>query len=337
MKLVFAAALTFATLPLIAQEAPFRETVDVGLVLVDATVTDATGAPIIGLTADDFVVEEDGVPVSVSSVDYFTSRRLVSSVPGEQLAIDEVHEERWFVLFFHRYLGSNAQIDEMRARKDAIRWLEDELLPTDRVAVVSYDVRLRVLADFTGDVEVLRDAVNATATTTDGLRAEPAYAGDHSLFDVLDGDAAANETGRIYDAFSMIADALNPIRARKVMIVYSQGFGEDSPMTDDTYIRPVVSAMNRANVQVWGVQMPGLAIRSFHDNLARLAVETGGESLRTPVNYGTALRNADKANAGYYLLAYQSPKPPAPGESRRIQVELRNPEFRVTARPGYGG
>lgn len=337
MKVLFAAVFALVTLPVAAQEAALSETVDVDVVLVDATVTDSAGNPILGLGPDDFVVKEDGVRVPVESVDYFTSRKLVSSRLGETMPIDEVKDERWFVLFFHRYLGTNARSDEMRARKDAIRWIENEMLPTDRVAVVSYDVRTRIFADFTNDVQILRDAVNATATTADGLKSEPAYAADHSLFDVIDYDEAANDSARVFDALELVAEAVRPIRARKVMILYSQGIGEDGVLSDDIWIRPVVAELNRSNVQVWSVQIPGLGSRAFEDNLARIAVETGGEPLRNPVNYAAALRNADRENAGYYLLSYRTPETPGEGEYRDLDVSLRNPEFRVRARPGYGG
>jgi VWFA-related protein len=42
-------------------------TADVDLILVDAVVTDAQGAPVTGLVAEDFVVREDGAPQAISS------------------------------------------------------------------------------------------------------------------------------------------------------------------------------------------------------------------------------------------------------------------------------
>lgn len=317
---------------------PASDAVEVRRVLVDATVTDRSGNPIIGLSPSDFVVTEDGTPVEVETVDYFTSRKLVRSELGEGPNIEEVREERYFVLFFHRYPGvTGAQAELMRARRDALQWIENDMLPGDQVAVVGHDVRLRVFSDFTSDPDVLRKALHSVGTFADGLESRPAYAGEVSLFDTLDPREVKNDTGRIYDSFRLLGEALEPLRARTVMLVFSQGFTEGGLSTDDPFMRPAIAALNRANVQVWAVEMPGLPDGTYQQNLARLAIDTGGEILRNAVNYGTALRNADKANAGYYLLSYRSPEPPSEGEYRRIEVELRNPEFKVTARPGYGG
>lgn len=59
-------ALTVATASAWAQEASFGETVDVQLVEVEVWVTDQDGIPVPGLSVEDFIVKEDGKPVTVS-------------------------------------------------------------------------------------------------------------------------------------------------------------------------------------------------------------------------------------------------------------------------------
>src|SRR5512134_2176982 len=90
-----------------AQEPQYTETVDVNVVLVDATVTDRSGNQILGLTKDDFIVKEDGVAQQIASVDYFTNRRLLDS-PESKAAfkVERVREERYFILFFHELLSN---------------------------------------------------------------------------------------------------------------------------------------------------------------------------------------------------------------------------------------
>ena len=59
-------ALLAAALPIAAQEEPagrFAERIRVTEVLLDVLVTDADGNVVVGLNADDFVVEEQGKPV----------------------------------------------------------------------------------------------------------------------------------------------------------------------------------------------------------------------------------------------------------------------------------
>lgn len=315
------------------------ETIEVRRVLVDATVTDRSGNPIIGLAPADFVVTENGAPVEIESADYFTSRRLVQGdLANSGVNVDEVREERYFVLFFHKYPGVPGSLTELvRARADVHRWLEKNLLPNDKVAVIGYDTRMRIFSDFTSDPRILKNALSDVVTFARGVEKRPPYAGDQSMFDHLDFGEVRNETGRIYDAFRLVAEAVEPIPARKIMVVFSQGFSEGSLGSDNAFMQPAIDALNRANVQTWTVEIPGLSDASFQQNLARIALDTGGEFFRNQVNYATTLANADKANAGYYLLSYRSPDPPAEGERRSIEVKLRNPEFTVTARPGYGG
>lgn len=340
MKISWIAAATlFLVTPLAAQEpSTTGETIEVRRVLIDATVTDSAGNPIIGLGPDDFIVTEQGKQVPVESADYFTSRKLVRSDIGAQPVVDEVREERYFVLFFHHYPGMEGGLAQtMRIRRDALRWIEEDMLPGDRVAIVGHDIRMRVFADFTSDEKVLRDAMNKVGTMSEGVQARPAYAEGPSLFDTLNAREIRNDTGRIFDSLTLVADAVEPIRARKVMVLYSPGFSEGSLAADNPFMTPVLTSLNRANVQVWAAQIPGLALMPYQENLSRLALETGGEVLRTPVNYATPLTRADRANAGYYLLSYRSPAPPAEGEFRKVDVKLRNPEFKLTARSGYGG
>src|SRR5438874_7774543 len=96
----FISLLFVAAAPLLAQQQtePFKAKVDVNLVLLDAVVTDARGNQILGLRKDDFVVRENGVPQTLDSVDYFTSRKLLDA-PEKSAAfnVERVHDERYMI------------------------------------------------------------------------------------------------------------------------------------------------------------------------------------------------------------------------------------------------
>lgn len=68
--------LAFLPLMSAAQEAdfqePVQESVDIKLVTLDVTVTGEDGAPLPGLSVEDFEVKDDGAPVEVT---HFTSSR----------------------------------------------------------------------------------------------------------------------------------------------------------------------------------------------------------------------------------------------------------------------
>src|SRR5687767_4939400 len=79
------------------------ERIDVNAVLIDTVVTDNRGNQILGLTKDDFIVTEDGVRQTVDSVDYFSTRRLLTE--NEETApfkVEAVREERYFIFFFDK-------------------------------------------------------------------------------------------------------------------------------------------------------------------------------------------------------------------------------------------
>ena len=76
------AALALFAIPLAAQTPSYGEKVDVNVVLIDAVVTDSTGNQILGLTKDDFVVTEDGRPVTVESIDWAQNQGPPARGPG---------------------------------------------------------------------------------------------------------------------------------------------------------------------------------------------------------------------------------------------------------------
>src|SRR5215210_3434997 len=88
-----------------AQQPGFGERVEVNAVLIDAVVTDRTNNQILGLTKDDFIVTENGVPQTVDSVDYYTTRQLLNTQEGTApFAVERVKEGRYFVFFIDKPL-----------------------------------------------------------------------------------------------------------------------------------------------------------------------------------------------------------------------------------------
>src|SRR5258708_4343220 len=119
----FITLLMIVAAPLFAQQPPqnpqpFGERVDVNLVQLDAIVTDSRGNQMLGLGKDDFVVRENGQPLPVDSVDYFTNRRLIDapqSAPNFKL--ERVHDERYLIFFFDKATSDfGPQTELIRAR-----------------------------------------------------------------------------------------------------------------------------------------------------------------------------------------------------------------------------
>jgi hypothetical protein len=118
---------TLLALPLVAQEEPqaeFRGELEVTEVLLDVMVTDGSGNAILGLQPGDFIVEDEGEPIDVTSATFYSNRRFLDSASAaERLGVtpEEVPVDRYFILFFHdqRHEDPTLTNDEM----DAIRWV----------------------------------------------------------------------------------------------------------------------------------------------------------------------------------------------------------------------
>lgn len=348
----FFTILILAAAPLLAQQASqpnpqsFGERVDVNLVQLDAIVTDSRGNQMLGLGKDDFVVRENGQPQTVDSVDYFTNRRLINAPESSaNFKVERVHEERYLVFFFDKATAdAGSQGELIRARSDVARFLDDRLRPEDRVAVVGHDVRLKVYTDFTSDKAQIRRALNDATAYGFGIRSKEASGSGISLLRNMDIDRMINKTGAVYEALDLLGDALRPIRARKDVVLFSNGIiGPDEEvrggivLSRSRYYDPMIESLNSADVTLYPVSLQsGIDVPEFvHQNLASMASDTNGQYYRLHTSYTTPLRQIEKQTAGYYLISYYTKKRPGEHGFQKVDVALRNPEFKVTSRSGY--
>jgi VWFA-related protein len=342
--------LMFAVVPLFAQQQPaaqpFTEKVDVNLVQLDAVVTDNRGNQMLGLNKDDFIVRENGQPQTVDSVDYFTNRRLITSPESQaNFKVERVHEERYLIIFFDKATSDASSQGEMiRARSDVARFIDDRLRAEDRVAVVGHDVRLKVYTDFTSDKAQLRRALNDATAYGLGIRTKDASATGPSLMRNMDIDRMMDKTGSVYEALDLLGDALRPIHARKDVVLFSNGIvGPDEEVragvvvNRSRYYDPMIESLNTADVTLYPVSLQsGVDVPEFvHQNLASMASDTNGQYFRLHTSYTTPLHQIEKRTAGYYLISYYTKKRPGEHGFQKVDVALKNPEFKVTSRAGY--
>jgi len=326
------------------QPPQFGEKVEVNAVLIDAIVTDSRGNQILGLNADDFLVTENGVPQKIDSLDYFTSRRLLNSTEANApFKVEQLHEERYVVFFFDKPEGAALFSRIALARKAVNDFLDNQMTEGDKVAIVGHDVRLKVYSDFTSDKTQLRRALVEVAGFGNGLKNPPADNGTPSILRNINRDAMMSKTGTTYEALTELADALQPIRARKNLVLFSPGIHEPGelvrdgvPLNRSRYYEPMIEALNEANVTVYPMNlMPdGPSDPVFHQTLESLAQETNGNYYRYAITYTSAIKQVAKASAGYYLLSYRTNRT---GRGyQKVAVSVKNhPELHVAARAGY--
>jgi VWFA-related protein len=343
---VFLALLALALPTFAQQQQPFEERIEVNAVLLDVIVTDSKGHHILGLGPDDFIVKENGVEQSVDSVDYFTNRRLLDQREEQAtFKVERVREDRYFIFFFDKP-EAGAMHDELTLAREAVRdFVRNEMKPADLVAIVGHDVRLKVYSDFTGDKARLERALNEATRFGRGITSAPAGDGP-SLLRNMKSKELIDKTGTVYQAVDLLADSTRPIRARKNLVLISPGiadrnedvFAGEMLGSRSRYVDPMLESLNAANVSVYAVQLQRNVAPTalFHQRLSEMAESTGGRYFQQNVSFKTPIVEIENVNSGYYLVTYRSKQPRGKSGFQKVDVRLRNPEFRVVTRSGYG-
>lgn len=344
----------------------FEGMVEVSEVLLDVLVTDKDGNVVVGLGPDDFVVTEDDEQMSVRDVSFYSNRYQVADDAHDEglsgPAEGEILADRYFIFFFHDQRltggapGTYLLRQQLDAARHAKRWVEEEMLGGDWVAVLSYDVKLHIHTDFTRDRASLIDAVEDAARSKNTENQWPSrrpgaleLAERPSLLvNLPQGKELRKKTKRMYDAFELVADATRDILGRKTMMFFSNGFGEFERITgrgginsvtarpDQRYWPDMLQSLNDNNVAVYPIDLsPSYTDHPQADFLNELASTTGGKYYENFVSFMTPMQQiADEAN-GYYLLSYPASHPADESGYREVKVETVNPEFKVRARQGY--
>ncbi|MEM1203985.1 MAG: VWA domain-containing protein [Acidobacteriota bacterium] len=339
----------------------FEDLVEVSEVFVDILATDGDGNVVRGLGIDDFVVEEDGNPVTLTGVSYYSTRYgdpaaapAEAAEPAAAAGDGEVPSSRYFVMFFHDqtrygYFGANRLMrQQLRAGQDARRWIAEALLPSDWIAVVSYDVKLKVHQDFTQDREVLQRAIERATTGEDPSDFNPSRreaVGRGRELNVLsrlpEGKALRRESRNVYQGLQRVAEASGFLVGRKVMMLYTVGFGvrrgnTGTSLPDPRYYSDLETVLNDHNVAVYPIDLTPSGFPPIQEDfLTRIAEDTGGYYDENFIGFFDPLERIARENYGYYLLTYRTERPAGEVGYQRLEVRARNPEIEVRARTGY--
>lgn len=335
--------------------APFGAEILVSEVLLDVMVTDKKGNPILGLGPADFEVTEDGKPVQVTSAAFYSNRRYAGSEPAPAAASATADSSglapHYFIFFFDDQRSHSVDVPvllqrQIRAGKDAVEWLRAGLAPTDWVAVLGYDNRLKVFQDFSRDPDALERAILA-ATTGKGARESfpsrqvPPPAGAPALGPGLPaGEAMSEQTGTIYEALTLVAEASATLVGRKNLLLFTMGFGRMNRFhqyePDPRYFEPMSQSLNDANVAVYSFDLTDTgASHPFADAMGHISDETGGRYFPNVLHFKSPIGEVAKETSGYYLVSYQAGHLTGLRGFQQVKVTLANPELKVTARKGY--
>lgn len=332
---------------------PFQEEIAVTEVLLDALVTDREGNIVIGLGKDDFIVETAGKQVPVESVTFYSNRRLLGDRAGERaqaLGVSNAVEDRYFIFVIHDQGRTNSEIPGIVARqldaaRQAKRWVADEMLGGDWVAVASYDQKLKIHQDFTRDRDSLQRALDGAARGQDPggnwpSRLPAETSGPTLRGGLPRGNELRAQTPTIYEGLSVLARAAGNIRGRKNLILLTTGFGRVNDFglytPDPKYYPPMAQELNANNVAVYAIDvMPLGSEHTMSHGMNQLAADTGGRYYYNFTTFVTPLQQLAADNNGYYLLSFRPSETEGERAYRKVKVRTKNPEFDVKTREGF--
>lgn len=335
-----------------APETRFEGKVDVREVLLDVLVTDRQGNVIVGLDKGDFQVKEDGKPVELTGITFYSNRKVVESqaeLTRKGIQVDSIPEDRYFILFYEDQKtkaidAPQLLTQQVLAGRQSRDWLREEVQPHDWVAVVSYDNKLIVHQDFTHDKKLLLAAVDEAIKSRDpGANWPSRVKGDDGpslVAGLPKGNDLRAKTPTIYEALQVLADAAGKVTGRKNLLLFTAGFGRIDDFglftPDPRYYPPTMQTLNDNNVAVYPIDLwPAGTVHELANAMSKLALDTGGKYYFNFTNFSSPMGQVTKENSGYYLLSYQATHPADKSGFQRVEVKTTNPELRVKAREGY--
>jgi len=324
------------------QQPTFRTRVD--LVRVDVTVIGRSDEDVISdLKAEDFHVEEDGIPQKVetlrfvrldgSRTDNFEESLQIRS--PEHAAVEAARDDvRVFAIFLDDYHVDKTPHVTIPLRQ-TLKHLVEQFGPNDLVAVMDPLTPLSHLK-FTRS----RNDLLLRMASFEGRRGqifpvksviEEAQLGERNLWEV--------RAGVTLSALGSLVTHLGGLReGRKSVLFVSQGppLGRiGSPNFDR--LDYVLEAANRGNVTVHVLDPRPLGFSPLGgvDSLFRMYHETGGRAIINTNDHSALVGGIIADASAYYLLGYTPSREMADGKFHKIQVKVKRRGVRVLARAGY--
>jgi VWFA-related protein len=287
---------------------------NVNVVNLFFNVKDKKGLLIPNLTKNDFEVFEDGKPQPIK---YFASESDQPLTLG--ILIDSsASQER--VLEFEKEVGSS--------------FLRDVLKPKDLAFVISFDVTVDLLQDFTSSARELSHALYRAKINTGGSGGGlPGLGG---------GPFPTSSTPKgtlLYDAIYLGAhDKLASEVGRKAMIILTDGEDQGSQLK----IRDAVEAAQKADVMCYVIL---IADRGFYGGgyggdreMRKLTEETGGRTIEAsnkPEKLRAAFDQIAAELRSQYSIGYTPINTKLDGTFRKVEIKTTNKDYRIQARKGY--
>lgn len=296
-----------------------QEEVVVERVVIDAHVIGPDGNPIPGLTPQDFRIKVDGHPVILEDVEWLPADKPETDASA-LVGIETEEAERFrqdtppgrlIVMFFQHDGTQTTRLHGLlRMAQQAKRFL-NTLLPTDRVAVASFDSQLKLRQDFTDDREKIARAIESSISTS--APPEPDMSGRPSIARYLD-RAAARKAAVPDRAIEVLARSLEPIPGGKSMVFFGWGLGSTvggvtGPVASENQAyNDMIYALARARMNLFTLDVADADYHTLEDALKQVSQLTGGRYEKTNIFPSLAMELVRRTISGRYILVIVKPR-----------------------------
>jgi VWFA-related protein len=309
-----------------AQDAPSQQSdesqrptetlkVNVNVVQLFFNVKDKHGALIPNLKKEDFEVSEDGKPQTVK---YFTAESNLPLTIG--MMIDSS--------------GSQRNVIDMEKEVGGA-FLRQILTEKDEAYVLSFDITVDLLQDFTRDPHRLQAALNKAKVNVDYSSGGIPGMGGGPV------PQRGNSPGTLlYDAVYLSShDMLAKEVGRKAMILLTDGQDEGSRLK----IQDAIEAAQKADAIVYVLLC---ADRGFYGgfgysgegDMRKLTDQTGGRVINVGNKFDKLKEAFDqiaKELRSQYNIGYTPTNNKQDGTFRKIQIKTKDNSYKIQARSGY--
>jgi VWFA-related protein len=277
-------------------------------------VKDKHGMLIPNLTKDDFEIAEDSKPQTIK---YFTAESNLPLTLG--IMIDASGSQR-NVLDMEKEVGG--------------AFLKQVLTDKDEAYVISFDISVDLLQDYTRDVHRLQNALNKVKINSDFTSGIPGMGGGPV--------PQQNAPGTLlYDAVYLSAhDMLAKEVGRKAMILLTDGQDEGSRLK----LKDAIEAAQKADSIVYVLLCAdrgfygGMGVGYYGESeMRKLTEQTGGRVINVGNKFDKLKEAFDQIAAelrSQYNIGYTSTNTKLDGTYRKLEIKNKQ-NYKIQARAGY--
>jgi|SRR5580658_1105957 VWFA-related protein len=295
--------------------------VNVEVVQLFFNVKDKHNALIPHLNQSDFSLFEDGQPQTIK---YFKAE---TDLPLTLGILIDASGSQMRVLDMEKEVGGS--------------FLESTLRSKDEAFVISFDVDITLLQDFTNSVSRLRRALNEAKINTGGVSCSGGPIGPQ-------GPIPCSSTGArgtaLYDAVYLAShDELSHEVGRKAMVLLTDGQDEGSRLK----IKDAIEAAQKADAICYVLL---IADRGFYgmgggfggyngdSEMKKLTQETGGRVIEVGNKIDKLRQAFDQISQelrSQYNIGYTPTNTARDGSFRKVEIRPKQGDYKIQARSGY--